>query len=47
MFGQLLRTHGEHLFWSKPVPDGAPTLAQTFRNAGYRTFAVGKLYVTP
>ncbi len=30
-----------------PMPQGIPTLAQCFRNAGYQSYAVGKLHVYP
>lgn len=47
MTGTTARTHGDRTF--KPLmemPD-VPTLAGTFREAGYQTQAVGKLHVYP
>ena len=29
------------------MPEGVPTLPQTFRDAGYQAYAVGKLHVFP
>lgn len=41
------RSHGDRTFQTTlPMPSG-PTLPQTFREAGYQTFAVGKLHVYP
>lgn len=47
MTGLSVRSHGDRVFkeW-EPMPD-VPTLAQTFRDAGYRSHAVGKLHVYP
>lgn len=48
MTGTPPRTHGDRVFKETlPMPDHLPTLAQTFRNAGYQTYAVGKLHVYP
>jgi arylsulfatase len=48
MTGTPPRTHGDRSMASQaiPVPD-LPTLAQTFRDAGYQATAVGKLHVFP
>ena len=46
MTGTSSRTHGDRIFASLPMPD-LPTLAQTFRDAGYQAYAVGKLHVYP
>jgi len=47
MTGTLSRTHGDRVFASTmPMPD-LPTLAQTFRDAGYQAYAVGKMHVYP
>lgn len=47
MTGVSPRTHGDRDFGeTKPMPD-LPTLAQTFRDAGYQAWAVGKLHVYP
>jgi arylsulfatase len=48
MTGTSPRTHGDRVF--KPaatMPPRLPTLAQTFRGAGYQAYAVGKLHVYP
>ncbi|MEZ4731392.1 MAG: sulfatase-like hydrolase/transferase [Caldilineaceae bacterium] len=48
MTGTPPRTHGDRVFKETlPMPDHLPTLAQTFRNAGYQAYAVGKLHVYP
>ncbi len=48
MTGVSPRTHGDRDFGeTKPMPDHLPTMAQTFRNAGYQAYAVGKLHVYP
>lgn len=47
MTGAPPRTHGDRVFHETlPMPN-LPTLAQTFRNAGYQAYAVGKLHVYP
>ena len=47
MTGTTPRTHGDRVFKvTEPMP-AVPTLAQTFRDAGYQAYAVGKLHVHP
>jgi arylsulfatase A-like enzyme len=47
MTGLNPRSHGDRTFQTTlPMPD-VPTLAGTFREAGYQTSAVGKLHVFP
>ncbi len=47
MTGTTPRTHGDRVFQETlPMPD-LPTMAQTFRDAGYQAYAVGKLHVYP
>ncbi len=47
MTGTTTRTHGDRVFGTvNPMPD-LPTMAQTFRDAGYQANAVGKLHVYP
>ena len=46
MTGTFARTHGDRFQGTLPMPD-VPTLAQTFRDAGYQAYAVGKLHVHP
>jgi arylsulfatase A-like enzyme len=47
MTGTTPRTHGDRCFnETLPMPD-LPTLAETFSQAGYQTYAVGKLHVYP
>ena len=47
MTGTTTRTHGDRVFSERmPMPD-LPTMAQTFRDAGYQAYAVGKLHVYP
>lgn len=47
MTGTVPRTHGDRTFdKSRPMPT-LPTLAQSFRDAGYQAFCVGKLHVYP
>ena len=47
MTGTTTRTHGDRIFQDMlPMPD-LPTMAQTFRDAGYQAYAVGKLHVYP
>ena len=48
MTGTTARTHGDRIFnETLPMPPDLPTMAETFSNAGYQTFAVGKLHVYP
>ena len=47
MTGTTTSKHGDRVFGTtEPMPN-LPTLAQTFRDAGYQAFAVGKLHVYP
>jgi len=47
MTGSTARSHGDRVFRkSAPMPE-MPTLAQTFRDAGYQATCVGKLHVYP
>lgn len=47
MTGTTPRTHGDRVFRkSAPMP-ALPTLAGSFRDAGYQAFCVGKLHVFP
>lgn len=47
MTGTTPRTHGDRVFQeTMPMPD-LPTMAGTFKEAGYQTYAVGKLHVYP
>lgn len=47
MTGTSPRRHGDRDFGeTQPMPD-LPTMAATFRDAGYQTYAVGKLHVYP
>ncbi|MEZ5835589.1 MAG: sulfatase-like hydrolase/transferase [Geminicoccaceae bacterium] len=47
MTGTTTRRHGDRVFGTtNPMPD-LPTLAGTFRDAGYQAHAVGKLHVYP
>jgi len=47
MTGTPPRTHGDRIFKETlPMPK-LPTMAQTFRDAGYQAYAVGKLHVYP
>ena len=47
MTGTTTRTHGDRIFQDMlPMPD-LPTMAQTFRDAGYQAYGVGKLHVYP
>ena len=45
--GTSPRTHGDRVFRKTGAMPALPTLAQTFRNAGYQAYAVGKLHVYP
>lgn len=47
MTGMNPRTHGDRTFQTTLRMPSAPTLAGTFRDAGYQTYAVGKLHVYP
>ncbi|MCK5801742.1 MAG: sulfatase-like hydrolase/transferase [Lentisphaeria bacterium] len=48
MTGMKARTHGDRVYRDGvPLPDDVPTLPQLFGEAGYQTFAVGKLHVYP
>jgi arylsulfatase len=48
MTGTRARTHGDRVFNEYLEMDpGLPTLPQVLRDAGYQTFAVGKLHVYP
>ena len=47
MTGTTPRTHGDRLFKETLPMPGLPTMAQTFRDAGYQAFGVGKLHVYP
>ncbi len=47
MTGTSPKTHGDRIFQTElPMPN-LPTMAQTFRDAGYQAYAVGKLHVYP
>src|SRR5690606_13666785 len=46
MTGTTPRTHGLRRNHGDPMPD-IPTIAKTFRDAGYQAYGVGKLHVTP
>lgn len=46
MTGMTARSHGVRSNKAVPMPD-APKMAQCFRDAGYQSFGVGKLHVTP
>ncbi len=47
MTGQTARSHGDRIFNERLEMPDVPTLAQTFREAGYQTYAVGKMHVYP
>ena len=47
MTGTTARVHGDRLFQPAAIMPDLPTLAQTFRDAGYQAYAVGKLHVYP
>ncbi len=47
MTGMTPRSHGDRTFQTTLRMPDAPTLAGTFRDAGYQTHAVGKLHVYP
>ena len=45
--GATPRTHGDRVFRKTAPMPPIPTVAQTFRDAGYQAYAVGKLHVYP
>ncbi len=47
MTGTPPRIHKDRVFKDRQGLNGLPTLAQTFRDAGYQAYAVGKLHVHP
>jgi arylsulfatase len=47
MTGTAPRDHGDRIFQQDLPMPSLPTLAQTFRDAGYQAYAVGKLHVFP
>lgn len=47
MTGTSPRKHGDRVYTDTMEMPQFPTLAETFSNAGYQTFAVGKLHVYP
>ncbi|MEM7033458.1 MAG: sulfatase-like hydrolase/transferase, partial [Chloroflexota bacterium] len=47
MTGTTPRTHGDRVFKETLPMPALPTMAQTFRDAGYQAYAVGKLHVYP
>lgn len=47
MTGTTPRTHGDRCFDETRYMPDVPTMAQTFREAGYQAYAVGKLHVYP
>ena len=47
MTGTTTRTHGDRVFGTVNRMPALPSLAQTFRDAGYQAHAVGKLHVYP
>ncbi|MDA3955100.1 sulfatase-like hydrolase/transferase [Oceanispirochaeta sp.] len=47
MTGTSPRTHGDRVYTDTMEMPDVPTLAETFGNNGYQTFAVGKLHVYP
>ncbi len=47
MTGVCPRTHGDRDFGETMPMPSLPTMAQTFRDAGYQAYAVGKLHVYP
>ena len=46
MTGCPPKMHGDRVFTDMEMPS-LPTMAQTFRDAGYQAYAVGKLHVHP
>ena len=47
MTGTTTRTHKDRVFNDQQGLNGLPTIAQTFRDAGYQAYAVGKLHIHP
>ena len=48
MTGTSAKEHGDRTFQAKlPMPTHLPTMAQTFRNAGYQAYGVGKTHTYP
>ncbi len=47
MTGTTPKTHGDRVFTNTMEMPDVPTLAQSFRDAGYQAYAVGKLHVYP
>ncbi len=48
MTGTSAREHGDRTFQAKlEMPSHLPTMAQTFRDAGYQAYAVGKTHTYP
>ena len=47
MTGANSRTHGDRVFAERLPMPSLPTIAQTFRDAGYQAYAAGKLHVYP
>ncbi|OIO97605.1 MAG: arylsulfatase [Armatimonadetes bacterium CG2_30_59_28] len=47
MSGITSQRHGDRIFNERLPMEGLTTLAQTFSDAGYQTYAVGKLHVYP
>jgi len=47
MTGTTPETHGDRIYKDRLRMPDVPTLAQTFRDAGYQAYAVGKLHVYP
>lgn len=47
MTGTSPRAHGDRVFSDRMRMPPWPTLAQTFRNAGYQAYAAGKMHVYP
>ncbi|MBP87504.1 MAG: arylsulfatase [Planctomycetaceae bacterium] len=45
--GTCPRTHGDRTFQPELTMPDVPTLAEAFNDAGYQTYAVGKLHVYP
>lgn len=47
MTGTSAKTHGDRIFQPRLEMPDLPTLAQTFRSAGYQAYAVGKTHTYP
>jgi len=47
MTGTFPKTHGDRVYSDHMEMPDVPTLAQTFRDAGYQAYGVGKLHVYP